>query len=312
MEGDTAFGNSSGSDAEEDDLIRDPPSPGNKSAILDGETEALLLDESFSEEAPFEDEQQHVRRSLKRFSFGVSPMQSPNNSPAKKKKDVATTLKQLLNAPGRIDLNDLSDPLLTRSPPKRKKENETVQDEFFGVYCLISRSPLKQYKNRCYIGYTVDPNRRIRQHNAGKQFGGAGKTDNRGPWDMVCITHGFPNSISALRFEWAWQNPDKSKRLKHLSLNKSKKESPFAFRLRVLCHMLTSDPWRRLALTFRWILPECEIPFPADFELPAQLKKAYGVVEKANTVIPATLKDYTTVADCHLCRKKIKVRRNPK
>lgn len=72
---------------------------------------------------------------------------------------------------------------------------------------------------------------------------------------MVCIIHGFPNSISALRFEWAWQNPEKSRRLRALGLKKKSRESAFAFRLRIACHMLNSDPWRRLALTFRWLLP---------------------------------------------------------
>ena len=74
--------------------------------------------------------------------------------------------------------------------------------------------------------------------------------------DMVCIIHGFPNSISALRFEWAWQNPEKSRRLKAIALGKKeRKESPFAFKIRIACHMLNSDPWRRLALTWRWLLP---------------------------------------------------------
>ncbi|VDN22081.1 unnamed protein product [Gongylonema pulchrum] len=147
-----------------------------------------------------------------------------------------------------INENECKKRAKTRVPP-------SLLDEFFGVYCLISRSPNKYFKNRCYIGYTVNPNRRIRQHNAGKEFGGAKKTDHRGPWDMVCIIHGFPNNVSALRFEWAWQNPEKSRRLRALNLKKKPKESAFQFRLRIACHMLSSDPWRRLSLTFRWLLP---------------------------------------------------------
>ncbi|VDO16982.1 unnamed protein product [Brugia timori] len=143
---------------------------------------------------------------------------------------------------------------------ERKKRGKnyavpSILDDFFGVYCLLSRSPNRYFKNRCYIGYTVNPNRRIRQHNAGKEFGGAKKTDHRGPWDMVCIIHGFPNSVSALRFEWAWQNPEKSRRLRLLNLKKRTSETAFGFRLRIACHMLNSDPWRRLSLTFRWLLP---------------------------------------------------------
>ena len=73
---------------------------------------------------------------------------------------------------------------------------------------------------------------------------------------MVCIIHGFPNSISALRFEWAWQNPEKSRRLKTIALSKKeRKESPLDFHVRIACHMLNSDPWRRLAVTWRWLLP---------------------------------------------------------
>lgn len=72
---------------------------------------------------------------------------------------------------------------------------------------------------------------------------------------MVCIIHGFPNSISALRFEWAWQNPSKSKRLREIDAKKNRRFSHFQHCLRIACHMLNSDPWRRLSLVFRWLMP---------------------------------------------------------
>lgn len=94
---------------------------------------------------------------------------------------------------------------------------------FYGCYCLVSKSEKKYFKGRTYIGFTVNPNRRIIQHNSGRHKGGAKKTDSRGPWDMVMIVHGFMNNTDALRFEWAWQNPDKS-RLVHDSGIKKKTE----------------------------------------------------------------------------------------
>ncbi|EAT44512.1 AAEL004145-PA [Aedes aegypti] len=137
-------------------------------------------------------------------------------------------------------------------------------EDFYGVYLLVSKSINPKFAGRTYIGYTVDPNRRIKQHNGGQDAGGAKRTSNRGPWVMVMIVHGFPNNISALRFEWAWQQPKVSRRLKQIPelQRKQRKESNFEYNFRILTEMLRIGPWNRLPLTVRWLADD----FHREFE----------------------------------------------
>lgn len=141
--------------------------------------------------------------------------------------------------------------------------NEVIKTDFYGVYLLCSESNEKKYNGKCYIGYTVNPNRRINQHNRGRDFGGAKKTSNKGPWRMIMIVYGFPNNISALQFEWAWQQPAVSSRLRYFPELKKKnnKETFLQYNFRILSVMLTVGPWNRLPLTIRWLETEKEMTF---------------------------------------------------
>ncbi|PQQ00138.1 uncharacterized protein Pyn_40353 [Prunus yedoensis var. nudiflora] len=88
------------------------------------------------------------------------------------------------------------------------EEEEAEEGRFFACYLLSSRSP--RYKGHTYIGFTVNPRRRIRQHN-GEIAQSACRTKQKRPWEMVLCIYGFPTNVSALQFEWAWQHRTVSK-----------------------------------------------------------------------------------------------------
>ncbi len=154
-------------------------------------------------------------------------------------------------------------------------EAYTGNRKFHGVYLLLCLNP--SFKGKTYIGYTVNPKRRIKQHNTGRKAGGAWKTSGRGPWEMVLIVHGFPSDVAGLRFEWAWQHPKSSRRLRHLS-RKLKNESQYEYCLRIMSEMLRTGPWNRLPLTIQWLKQEHALSLPIKSQPPVHIPIAYGLI----------------------------------
>ena len=73
-----------------------------------------------------------------------------------------------------------------------------MQSRFF---CYLLHSLAPEHPHSTYIGFTVNPKRRLRQHNRAIK-GGAWRTGRRGPWRMALVVAGFPDNITALQFEW--------------------------------------------------------------------------------------------------------------
>jgi predicted GIY-YIG superfamily endonuclease len=58
-------------------------------------------------------------------------------------------------------------------------------------------------RSKTYVGATVNPDRRLRQHN-GEISGGARATSGR-KWRRRYLIGGFADERAALRFEWRWK-----------------------------------------------------------------------------------------------------------
>ncbi|KAL7173033.1 hypothetical protein ACSBR2_032492 [Camellia fascicularis] len=120
---------------------------------------------------------------------------------------------------------------------------------FFACYLLTSLSP--RHKGHTYIGFTVNPRRRIRQHN-GEIGSGAWRTKKKRPWEMVMCIYGFPTNVSALQFEWAWQHPTESLAVRTAAAT-FKSLSGLANKIKLGYTMLTIPPWQNLHLTVNFL-----------------------------------------------------------
>ena len=84
----------------------------------------------------------------------------------------------------------------TESSESNQSEEEVTKPWF--CYMLQSIDGAKTY-----VGATVDPNRRLRQHNG--EIGGGAKATKGRAWRRRFLIGGFASEVPALQFEWRWK-----------------------------------------------------------------------------------------------------------
>lgn len=145
-------------------------------------------------------------------------------------------------------------------------------------YLLVSRS--ERYRGRTYIGFTVNPARRIRQHN-GEIGAGAKHTRRMRPWRMVLVLHGFPSKKQALQFEWAWQHPNASLVAREAAAKLGRKAmSGLPGKVKLMHEMLHLPPWRDLPLTLQMLSTEFDRLRAGCRTLPQQMNTCVAPVEE--------------------------------
>lgn len=101
-----------------------------------------------------------------------------------------------------------------------------VESSLKSWYCYCLQSDSKT----TYIGSTVNPDRRLRQHN--RELTGGAKATGRGTgWKRICCVTGFPDERAALQFEWKWKQVSRQK----------KTGTPLERRLQALEDLLNSE-----------------------------------------------------------------------
>lgn len=112
-----------------------------------------------------------------------------------------------------------------------------------GTCYLLRPANHRRYPNATYIGFTVNPARRLRQHN-GELVQGAKRTRGKRPWEMVLLISGFECRQHARQLEWHWQHPTRSTKLRW-----PRYPGTFDEKMRVLHALLEQSPWDDLIVT---------------------------------------------------------------
>nr|XP_043609799.1 structure-specific endonuclease subunit SLX1 homolog [Erigeron canadensis] len=159
------------------------------------------------------------------------------------------------------------DSLLLRSEDLDEEKSES-DGEFFGCYLLTSLCP--RYKGHTYIGFTVNPQRRIRQHN-GELCSGAFRTKKKRPWEMVLCIYGFPTNVAALQFEWAWQHPVESLAVRKAAVG-FKSLGGLANKIKLAYTMLTLPSWNKLNLTVNFFSTKYTTHYAGCPTLPSHMR----------------------------------------
>ncbi|OVA12654.1 GIY-YIG nuclease superfamily [Macleaya cordata] len=149
-----------------------------------------------------------------------------------------------------------------------EEEEEEGEKGFFACYLLCSLCP--RFKGHTYIGFTINPCRRIRQHN-GEITSGAWRTKRKRPWEMILCIYGFPTNVSALQFEWAWQHPRESLAVRKAAAS-FKSFSGIARSIKLAYTMLTLPPWESLKLTVNFFSTKYTKHSAGCPSLPKQMK----------------------------------------
>lgn len=134
---------------------------------------------------------------------------------------------------------------------------------FIGVYVLQSIANPRM----TYVGFTVDPANRIRQHN-GLISGGAKFTKMHRPWKMVLHVSGFPSKVEAQQFEAAltkhkWVRVARSL-LVHPVLRNVQTDIP-ALKMRLAQLLQFAGEYDRMPLVTTWLCEESRKKHEIDF-----------------------------------------------